>query len=493
MDSVLKPTLVLMTGRALAFAATFLIPVALARAFDQDEFGTYKQLFLIFSTLFAAAPLGMAESLYYFVPRDPRRAGRYIANATVFLGAAGLAGIAALAAFGPRLAEALANPRAASYLVPIGVFAALMLVAAPLETLMIARHRYRGAASTYALSDLLRAALFAVPAALTGSLAWLVAGAIALAALRVGYHLLNLVREFGPDLRPDLALLRSQLGYALPFGAAALVEIAQGTYHQYAVSYRFGAAAFAVYAVGCLHVPLVDFIAGPAGNVTMVRMAELREDPRAVVALWHLTIRQLAMVFVPLVVLLELVAADVIVGLYTPQYAASVPIFRVWCLMILLYTLQTDAVLRVHAQTRYILAFNLARLGLVAASITWSLNAFGLLGGVLTALAALALAQGMALARLGALLRTGLAELLPWRTLARILAVSVAAGVPALFVRSQLDGGPLPRLGLVGATFALGYATLAPLLLSGAERQAITVWVARRWQRLTAAHTELGS
>ena len=34
------------------------------------EFGTYKQLFLIYATLFGVAQLGMAESLYYFIPRD---------------------------------------------------------------------------------------------------------------------------------------------------------------------------------------------------------------------------------------------------------------------------------------------------------------------------------------------------------------------------------------------------------------------------------------
>src|SRR6185503_5425430 len=110
MDSILKPTLVLMAGRALAFGGTFLIPLVLARVFDQAQFGTYKLLLLIFATLYAVAPLGMAESLYYFVPREPQRAGRLVANATLFLIAAGVGSVAALAAFGPRLAAALAIP-----------------------------------------------------------------------------------------------------------------------------------------------------------------------------------------------------------------------------------------------------------------------------------------------------------------------------------------------------------------------------------------------
>ena len=45
--SVFKPALLLMSGRTLAFAATFFIPMVLARIFDPAQFGTYKQLFLV--------------------------------------------------------------------------------------------------------------------------------------------------------------------------------------------------------------------------------------------------------------------------------------------------------------------------------------------------------------------------------------------------------------------------------------------------------------
>ena len=40
-----------MVGRALASIATLLIPITLVRVFDQGEYGTYKQLFLVFATL----------------------------------------------------------------------------------------------------------------------------------------------------------------------------------------------------------------------------------------------------------------------------------------------------------------------------------------------------------------------------------------------------------------------------------------------------------
>jgi O-antigen/teichoic acid export membrane protein len=494
MQSILKPTLVLMMGRALAFGGTFMIPLVLARVFDQARFGTYKQLLLVFSTLYAVVPLGMSESLYYFLPREPRRAGAYVANTVLFLVAAGLGSLALLVAGGERLATGLANADAAPYLARVGAFAGLMLLSAPLETVMIARRRYTGAAWTYALSDLGRAALLAIPAALTGSLLWLFNGALLFAALRLVFTLAYLRRELGHDLRPDLGALRAQLAYALPFGAAGLVLIAQDTYHQYAVSSHFGVAAFAIYSVGCLQVPLVDFIAGPAGNVVMVGMGELRQDQDAVLRLWHETTRQLALVFVPLVALLEVAARDLIVAFYTPLYVDSVPIFRLWCLTILFSVLQTDAVLRVHARTRFILVLNLVRLALMVCTIGWALRAFGIPGAALVAVSALALAKGLALARMGSLTGWGLRRLLPWGSLGAILAVAAAAAVPALLVASGLEASPFTRLVAATAAYALAYVALAvPLLLTGPERRALLAWTAGPWQRVAPEGPALGS
>src|SRR5207249_6420545 len=89
-DSTFKPALMLMTGRALAFAVTFFVPAVLARVFTQTEFGTYKQFILITYTLYSLGQFGLAECLFYFLPANPGRAGRYAFNSLVMLGAMGI-------------------------------------------------------------------------------------------------------------------------------------------------------------------------------------------------------------------------------------------------------------------------------------------------------------------------------------------------------------------------------------------------------------------
>ena len=95
-QSTLGPALRLMSGRAVGFAATFAIPVILARVLDQTDFGTYKQLFLIAATLYGVGQFGMAESLLYFLPRATGDGARYVANAVLALALGGTLCLAVL-------------------------------------------------------------------------------------------------------------------------------------------------------------------------------------------------------------------------------------------------------------------------------------------------------------------------------------------------------------------------------------------------------------
>lgn len=456
-----RPASVLVAGRSIGYVAAFAIPVVLARFFDQTEFGIYKQIFLIYGTLYVVAQLGVAESLYYFVPRKTEEGGRHAFNAVATLTLSGIVIAVLLGGAGDRLASLLRTPEVAGYAPLLGAFLALMLISAPFEIILVSRKRFLGAAWTYAASDAVRTALIILPVLLIGGLWWVLAGAVAFAALRVAAMLRALWREFGSALRPDVHLWRQQLTYALPFALAVAVEVAQMNFHQYVVAARFDAATFAIYAVGCLQIPLVDVVATSAANVMMVHMsADAAHDrPEAAVAVWHQTIARLASLILPLTIFLLLVAPDVITLLFTSSYAASVPIFMLWTLTIVPAIFCVDAVLRVYAQTRFMFAMNLVRLAIVASLIGWFLGAFGLAGAVLVTLASTAAVRLFGLVRIARLLHLGVREALPWGRLAGTLVCALIAAAPAYWI---ISSDALPRLLALASTFiAYGAVYLA--------------------------------
>jgi O-antigen/teichoic acid export membrane protein len=461
-ESTFRPAVLLMVGRGLASVATLLIPVTLVRVFDQAEYGTYKQLFLVFATLYSIALVGLSDSLYYFIPREPSKGGRYVANSVAGLLVAGLCCLVGLQSTRHLVAGFLKNEALADHLGAIGLFLLFTLAATVLEIALIACKRYSWASASYVVSDVARAALFVLPLLFWPSLHTLMLCAIAFSALRLAAALLLLKREFGGELRVDMSLLPAQLAYALPFALYVLVEILQSTFHQYAVSWSFDAATFAIYSVGCFQVPFVDFLASPASSVMMVRMSEeMREGrPAEALAIWLDITRKLALVFFPMVVLLMALSREVITFLFTAAYAASAPIFALWVTTVALSVLQTDGVMRVHAQIRFLFLVNLVRLGLIVALIQPLMAAFGLRGPVLVTLIAIAVAKGLHLLRMKRLLKLRVGDVLPWGSLGAILGVSAVSVAPALAVRGALGGPPLGVLLAASAAYGLTYLTL---------------------------------
>jgi O-antigen/teichoic acid export membrane protein len=253
-----------MVGRAFASAATLLIPVTLVRVFDQTEYGTYKQLFLVFATLYSVALVGLSDSLYYFVPRDPPKGGRYVANAIAGLVLAGGACLAGLYATRHVVAEWMKNPILSDHLGSIGLFYLHPHRHCPGSR--SSRKRHVGHRLS---SDVARAAFFVLLILLAGLH---MLSAIAFGAPAAGRAAV-VKREFGAESARRASRVRPA-AYAMPFALYVLVEILQSTFHQYAVSWSFDAATFAIYSVGCFQVPFVDFLATPASSVMMVRMTE---------------------------------------------------------------------------------------------------------------------------------------------------------------------------------------------------------------------------
>jgi O-antigen/teichoic acid export membrane protein len=461
LDSISGPAFRLVAGRVIGGVVTFAIPVVLARVLLPTAFGTYKQLFLIYMTIYGVAQVGAAESLYYFVPRKPAEAARSISNALATLTLVGTLCFVGLVFARGTVATWMGNSAVATELPPLALFLTLTLVSTAFEIVIVSRKEPAKAAIVYALSDIGRTASFVIPAIAFRSLHAVLVGGAVFAALRVAAMLGYFRWVFGRSMRLDFAIWRQQWAYALPFAIAVGIDVVQANVHQWVVATRFDTAAFAIYAVGCLQIPLVDLICTSTANVMMVKMAEVapRRDDSAL-ALWHATTVKLASLMLPLAALLFLTAHAVIVVLFTKTYIASVPILRVWCLMILPSAFAVDGVLRAHARTRFLVVMNLVRLVVIVGLVGWLISRFGIVGAVLATLLGTVTVKAMAIVQIARVMNVGMSEVLPWRRLALI---AVNAGVPLAPAWAVMDITSEPILvtaALSVAVYGMAYAAI---------------------------------
>lgn len=404
----------LLVGRGIAAVLTFAIPVILARALDQDSYGTYKQFFLIASTAYLIGQAGLVASLYYFVPRAGRaEAGRFLVQA--LLGLLVVGGVAAAIVFlgAGAIARRFSNPALLPLAAPLALYLWAFLGAAPLEVSLTTTKRTGWAGLSYAVSDLVRTAALVLPITLGGgmvALAWAAAG---WATLRlIAAWTLVLSGRLGKAQLPSRAAARSQLGYSIPFAGAVLLATVQMQLPQYLVAALSDASTYAIYAVGVLQIPLTDMLYTPVAEVMMVRLASAPTSGAP--KIFHEAVARLAMFFLPLTAFALAAAPELIPTLYTTQYLASVPIFLIALCELPLSAMPVDGLLRSLNRTGTLFRVGLLRLAISIVLVPIGLKVIGLPGAMLGYIATQWTAKLLLLRAASKRLDVRATALIPW-------------------------------------------------------------------------------
>jgi O-antigen/teichoic acid export membrane protein len=438
------------------------VPMVLARVLVPASYGTFKQAFLVSQTLVLMLPMGLTQSLYYFVPREPALRDRFVAQALWTHLALGAVAGALLLLGSPLLAAHFGNPELAATMGWTAALTALTIAGAPLDVAWNASGRIGAAALARLATEMARSGGLVIGALALGTVEGALAGMTIAALARAVWGFVALARPHG--LAVNGAALRRQVAYALPFGVAFLLIVPQQQFHQYAVGAAVSAAAFAIYSVGTFQLPVVDVLYTPVSELLQIGLAESEgagRPPRAGLALFHEAVQQLSFAFLPLGGLLFVVAPALIEFLFSPVYLPAVPIFRATAVSVALAALPLDGVMRARAQNRFMLALSagklLATVPLVLAGLAWG----GPLGALVGWIVAEALARAVMLHRTAALFDAPLSRVLPLRALARQVAATAFAMPPAWLVLQVVMGPLFLRLAASGLAFAAAYLGLS--------------------------------
>ncbi|HTS79491.1 MAG TPA: oligosaccharide flippase family protein [Myxococcaceae bacterium] len=468
----------LVLARFASAIVTTVVPLVLARAMPIAEYGTYKQLFLVATTLTAICTFGLPQSLYYFMPRTDRARPFVVHTLVLLLVAGGAAALLVLAAT-PWVGRLFKAPDLVAYRGALATYTGFYLAACALEPILTSQGRTGASAVNYLVWDSLRAGAMTAPVLLGLGLRATMWSVALLMVLRFGATWLIAIRgTLGAWW--DRAALRAQLAHALPFGAALAVSVPQHAFHQWVVSARFDSALFAIYTVGCFQLPIVDLLYTPTSEVLMVHVGELERAGRLaeVVRAFREAASRLAYVFVPTCAFLLAAAPEFIEAVFGAKFLPAVPLFRVSTLAVLFGCFPLDGLLRARGDTAAIFRSYVLKAVVTVPLVLAGVQLLGLLGGVLSWLVAEAVGKVLLVARLpralGVRRLRALLELVPVRAGLRAGAASLGAAA-AMLVWDRVIAGHwswLPHrffwrlvpVGTATAVFGMAYVGVLHLL-----------------------------
>ncbi|MFL6681365.1 MAG: lipopolysaccharide biosynthesis protein, partial [Burkholderiaceae bacterium] len=433
------------------YAVGFITPMVLVRMLDRADYGTYQQLALIGALGIAILVLGLPNSVYYFHDRkNPARDKVLTLQTSAILLASGLLTAIVLLVARPLIVRVMGN-QALSAPMPWYVMALGLLIATEhFVQFMIARDRYKIAVLTEVAETVIRVLILVLPLLAGYGLMGLVTALFAYAFIRFVVRTAWLIVPFGGVRKPagEHWFVREQLEYAVPLGLMSLVGLVGGYLDRGIVATRFSPSDYAIYSVGALEIPLDAIFQASVATVLRASMPALIREGRhdEVIRLLREGVRKLSLIMLPCFVFLLGFSYEFITVLFTPQYAKSVAVFRIYLFLMPLNMFILSPVPPAYGRTKInfqvVAAVTVVHVILCFVLLHW----IGFYGPALSAISTSYLLSTFYFIYACKLTGGSVSSLLPLGTFARVLG---CAGVAVAIAKFSLAGLLQKFVGLV--------------------------------------------
>lgn len=307
----------------------------LSRYLDKTDYGTYKQILYVYTTLLIVFSAGLPRVFAYFLPRYSIEEGKTIVrkiNRVLFI--AGLIFSLFLFLFSGIIGAILKNPDL-SY--GLKVFS-------PIPMLLVPTLGIEGIFSTYkktiyiaiynTLSRLLMLLFIVSPVIVFGGTyitaiyGWL---AVSVITFIMAYYFKNIPFKGSKSIDTTLNY-KEVFAYSLPLVGASIWGIALKSADQFYISRYFGAEVFAEFSNGFIELPFVAMVTSSASIVLMPIFSKVFHENKGIGELtitWRSTLYKSSIIIYPILIFFILFANEIMILLYSQKYAASGIYFRI--------------------------------------------------------------------------------------------------------------------------------------------------------------------
>lgn len=349
-------------GRASALLLSFSVPLVLVRYLDKNNFGVYSQALLLYTLTFKILQFGFRKSLFYFIPKRNSLQNYYLTNTVLFFTIVGAFGAINFYIFRNGIAQFFGNTQMVKLVPLVGIFIFFMLFSCSLEPTLVSQSKASKAGLVIFFSQIVRSISIIVPVMLYKTVSSALLGLVAYSIVRA-FFLLIFVKITGGFVlnRKNWEYFKKQFSYSKHIGLSGILSNLSRRFDKLILSYYFSPEMFAIYKIGNFRIPFVQMFFMSIGEVMLPKAVSLLKSGKIeqFLAFWKRTILRFLFIGIGAFFILQLVAHDLIVILFTAKYVQSVPIFRIVLGYLLGSMLQYGIILRTTGDTNLILRSNI--------------------------------------------------------------------------------------------------------------------------------------
>ncbi len=455
--SLTRQSLFLIFGKFFSLPVTFFIPVVLTRYFSIDEFGQYKQLFVLFALAWPCLDFGITQGLIYFLPREKEKERDIIFHFLFLQMLVSLVIAAGLYLFRIEISVALSGGTAlAEYMGLLSLLLIVWALSGNLEIFYTAKKQTAYSGLFIFFSDGVKG-LFIIGAVIAGGdLATVLQVFLVTGGLRLVWMIFYMMRYCGlTGFAFSLQRFRQILLYSFPLGIAVATNSFIEYSHQIIVSSSLSVSDFALYSIGCFQIPIIGVMTMSVAQVVIVQIGEIegRRLKKELERLLTNSFRKLSLLFIPAFIFLVVTAPAFIETLYTARYLESVSVFRVFICILPLSGLLVEYLPRALGEPLFNVKINLLTLMVNIVLAVVFLRLFGIGGAALGFVASTIFRKICVGWFLKRKLDVNLLSVIPAGSILAIAGLSVVAVLPGLLAVSYWQMSSLSAFTLHSALF----------------------------------------
>ena len=330
----------------------------MTRMLPKSEFAAYRQTLLAYS---AAAPffgLGISQAIFYFLPKEDKRIRGRVLDAAFLLLVSGMVCAAFIVLGGNQvLAHRFHNPRVAGMLLMIAPCALVALPAGIVSSVLVVRGESLRS-SIISVSSQLGIGICTITGLICFASAEAAMSGYVLGTLITGCIAFWIMFRMMPADECTLSFpeMRHTLAFSVPLGASFMIGHLAMQMGGLLISVTASPQAFAVFAIGSQELPLQII----TSSITSVILADMtlrfgRGEGRLASQLWTRAASKSLLFLLPSFAFLMTFADDYVILLFSRDYAASIPVFRVFLLLLPLRAFFFGSILIAAGESRFIL------------------------------------------------------------------------------------------------------------------------------------------
>lgn len=323
-------------GSLFSFGFAIVSSMILSRYFPKEDYGTYKQVLYVYTTLLTVFTLGLPKAFSFFLPRVENNQSKDLIKkiTNIFFILGGFFSVF-LFLFASQIAIFLKNPDLTLALKIFSPVPFLMLPTMGLEGILATFRKTKFLAMYDVITRLFMLFCVAIPVVffdggyIEAIIGFVIASFVSfLLALYFKYYP---VKKYGNE-KCNISY-KEIFKFSLPLLYASLWGIIISSADQFFISRYFGSKVFAEFSNGAMELPFVGMIVGATSTILspiFSRMSHEKLDPQKdIFPIWKSVFEKSALLIYPLVIYSFFFADVLMVVLYGHQYEASSVYFKI--------------------------------------------------------------------------------------------------------------------------------------------------------------------